>query len=93
MRNRIISGLSEGIIVVQGKEKAVRWLLQIKQWNKGEKFCRTRFIIWSLRRRPYKINPAGAKAIWSAEDIFEELPERNVQYTEPFWIIVWQTAL
>ncbi|MDZ5720262.1 DNA-processing protein DprA, partial [Bacillus sp. SXabc123] len=85
MRNRIISGLSEGIIVVQGKEKSGSLITADQAMEQGrEVFAVPGSLFDPYAGGPIKLIQQGAKAIWSAEDIFEELPERNVQYTEPF---------
>ncbi|MFH0345657.1 DNA-processing protein DprA [Bacillus vallismortis] len=85
MRNRIISGLSEGIIVVQGKEKSGSLITAYQALEQGrEVFAVPGSLFDPYAEGPIKLIQQGAKAIWSAEDVFEELPERNVQYTEPF---------
>ncbi|MCY9210319.1 DNA-processing protein DprA [Bacillus subtilis] len=85
MRNRIISGLSEGVIVVQGKEKSGSLITAYQALEQGrEVFAVPGSLFDPYAGGPIKLIQQGAKAIWSAEDIFEELPERNVQYTEPF---------
>ncbi|MEG7354308.1 DNA-processing protein DprA [Bacillus inaquosorum] len=85
MRNRIISGLSEGIIVVQGKEKSGSLITAYQALEQGrEVFAVPGSLFDPYAGGPIKLIQQGAKAIWSAEDVFEELPERNVQYTEPF---------
>lgn len=85
MRNRIISGLSEGIIVVQGQEKSGSLITAYQALEQGrEVFAVPGSLFDPYAGGPIKLIQQGAKVIWSAEDIFEELPERNVQYTEPF---------
>ncbi|OLQ56815.1 DNA protecting protein DprA [Bacillus licheniformis] len=85
MRNRIISGLSEGIIVVQGKEKSGSLITAYQALEQGrEVFAVPGSLFDPYAGGPIKLIQQGAKAIRSADDIFEELPERNVQYTEPF---------
>ncbi|KJJ42892.1 DNA repair protein Smf [Bacillus subtilis] len=85
MRNRIISGLCEGIIVVQGKEKSGSLITAYQALEQGrEVFAVPGSLFDPYAGGPIKLIQQGAKAIRSADDIFEELPERNVQYTEPF---------
>ncbi|KUP37346.1 DNA-processing protein DprA [Bacillus halotolerans] len=85
MRNRIISGLSEGIIVVQGKEKSGSLITAYQALEQGrEVFAVPGSVFDPYAGGPIKLIQEGAKAIWSAEDIYAELPEKNVQYTEPF---------
>ncbi|KAF1681131.1 DNA-processing protein DprA [Bacillus mexicanus] len=76
MRNRIISGLSEGIVVVQGKEKSGSLITAYQALEQGrEVFAVPGLVFDPYAGGPVKLIQQGAKAIWSAEDIFNELPE------------------
>ncbi|MCY8487299.1 DNA-processing protein DprA [Bacillus atrophaeus] len=85
MRNRLISGLSEGIVVVQGKEKSGSLITAYQALDQGrEVFAVPGSIFDPYSRGPIKLIQEGAKSVQSAEDIYSELSEGNVQYTEPF---------
>lgn len=83
MRNRIISGLSKGIVVIQGREKSGSLITAYQALEQGrEVFAVPGPIFDPCSKGPFKLIQEGAKLVASVPDIMEEIRISAVHYRE-----------
>ncbi|WP_406846158.1 DNA-processing protein DprA [Bacillus safensis] len=84
MRNRLISALTKGTIVIQCKEKSGSLITAYQALEQGkEVFAVAGSIFDSNSTGPARLIQQGAKLVHSTKDILEEFSFHSVQYTEP----------
>lgn len=84
MRNRLISALTKGTIVIQCKEKSGSLITAYQALEQGkEVFAVAGSIFDSNSTGPARLIQQGAKLVHSTKDILEEFFFQGVQYTEP----------
>lgn len=82
-RNRLISGLTEGIVVIQGKEKSGSLITAYQALEQGrEVFAVPGSIFDENSKGPAGLIQEGAKLVSSVDDILGELPAFQARYTE-----------
>ncbi|MFN2746214.1 MULTISPECIES: DNA-processing protein DprA [Bacillus] len=80
MRNRLISGLTEGVIIVQGKERSGSLITAYQALEEGrEVFAVPGSIFDANSLGPARLIQEGAKLAFDIDDILSELPPSNVQ--------------
>ena len=72
-RNRIISGLSAGTIVIEAGKEVALLLQLILPWNRAGKYCSAGGIKSPYSKGCHKLIKEGAKLVEKVEDILEEL--------------------
>ncbi|ALC81044.1 MULTISPECIES: DNA-processing protein DprA [Bacillus] len=83
LRNRIISGLSKGIVVIQGREKSGSLITAYQALEQGrEVFAVPGPIFDPCSLGPFKLIQEGAKLVVSKQDVMEELRISPVHYWE-----------
>ncbi|MDA1475553.1 DNA-processing protein DprA [Bacillus changyiensis] len=83
LRNRLISGLTEGIVVIQGKEKSGSLITAYQALEQGrEVFAVPGSIFEQNSLGPAKLIQEGAKLVTGIDDIISELPSFHTQNLE-----------
>lgn len=82
VRNRIISGLSDGVLVVEAREKSGTLITAGHAANQGKEIFSVPGNINSLYSKGTNaLIRDGAKIVMSIEDIIEEIPELKAAYS------------
>ncbi|MEH6945243.1 DNA-processing protein DprA [Bacillus sp. JJ722] len=82
MRNRIISGLSDGVFIIEAKEKSGSLITASQALEQGrEVFALPGNINSTLSIGTNKLIQEGAKLVLTYEDIINELPYKSVRST------------
>lgn len=80
MRNRIISGLSQAVVVTEAKEKSGTVSTMMHAIDNGKDvYCVPGSITSTLSVGPHKLIIEGAKPVWNGFQIVEELKENMHQ--------------
>jgi len=73
-RNRIISGLSQGVVVIERRRGPGRCRRRDMHWRKPGGICSTGVSPTGTSKGTNRLIKEGARLLTSVEDIFAELP-------------------